>query len=78
MTTRYVVTHLNRQGMRTLADPQQGRYTYQTPEQAQARLDAILTNDSKKTLDQTFGFPLEVRPVECWPVHFDPKGVYFD
>ena len=25
-----------------------------------------------------YGLPLEVRPVKCYPGHFDPMGVYFD
>ena len=75
--TRYVVTHIGRDGMRTLADPQQGRYTHATAEDAQARIDA-LTQANGSRLAESFGLPLEVRACECWPGHFDPQQVYFD
>jgi len=77
--TRYVVTHVNKDGMRTLAHAQQGRCTYATPEEAQAWIDAARANTSNN-LQSVYPRPdtLEVRPCECWPVHFDPKGVWFD
>lgn len=75
---RYVVTHIGRHGMRTLAEPAQGRFTYETAERAQQLLDAIMQNNSQDRLKSLYGLPLEVRPCKCWPVHFDPMGVYFD
>lgn len=76
--TRYVVTHMGRNGMRTLASPAQGRFTYATREEAESMLKAMLSNNSEDTLRSVYGFPLEVRACECWPEHFDPKGIYFD
>lgn len=73
---RYVVTYVNPEGMRELWDAMQGRYTYSTREEAQARIDAVQKNNAPHILAK-FG-PLEVRPVECYPVHFDPKTRYFD
>ena len=70
--TRYVVTKLNRNGERTLFDPQQGRYTYATREEAETRANAFLHDC------HCDGMKLEVRACECWPVHFDPKEVWFD
>jgi len=71
---RYVLTHVNKDGMRTLVDPMQGRYTYATKDEAQKRLDAF-----KPQLESTLGYhDLEVRPVEVYPVHFDPKTCWFD
>lgn len=77
---RFVVTHIGRDGMRTLAMACQGRYTYDTPYPAHQWIKDATKNNSADTLRSVFGSPpsLEVRPVECWPVHFDPKGVYFD
>lgn len=74
---RYVVTHLA-DGVRTLAHACQGRYTYATPEEAQAWIDAAMKNNTEARLKQFYGLPLEVRPCKCWPGHFDPKGIYFD
>jgi hypothetical protein len=75
--TRYVVTHLNKDRERTLFDPQQGQYTFDTYEGAQRRIYALTTNND---LSRFVPFPdsLQVRPCECWPVHFDPKGIWFD
>ncbi len=75
---RYVVTHINKDGMRTLASAQQGRNTYATQEEAQKHLDAMLSNNSMDTLRSVYGFPLEVRECECYPNHFDPIGIWFD
>jgi hypothetical protein len=76
---RYVITHLDKKaGMRTLAEPMQGRFTYETAEQAQAQLDAIMAGNNKEKLESLFGLPLEVRPVPCWPGHFDPMVCWLD
>lgn len=77
---RYVVTFVNRDGMRALAHAAQGRCTYETPEEAQAWIDAARVNNSADTLTSVYGTPdtLDVRPVACWPGHFDPVGIYFD
>lgn len=76
--TRYVVTHLNKQGMRTLADPMQGRCTFETAEGAQSSLDARMAHNTPATIASVYGLPLEVRPVECYPGHFDPVTCWFD
>ena len=70
--TRYVVTKLNRDGERTLFDSAQGRYTYATREQAEARADGFRHDRHCANMK------LEARAVSCWPVHFDPKEVWFD
>lgn len=70
---RYVITH-NTQGTRTLAFPKQGRYTHETEEEAQRSLDLF-----RGGLERSLGYQnLEVRPVECWPGHFDPKTRWFE
>lgn len=75
---RYVVTHIGQYGIRTLAQPAQGRYTYATREEAQQVLNEIENNNDPYTLSMLFRLPLEVRPCECWPGNFDPKSIYFD
>lgn len=80
--TRYVATYIAKDGMRTLMQAMQGRNTYATPEQAQARIDAIYTNgnNSASMLASIWGEnpQCEVRPVECYPGHYDPITCYFD
>jgi 3-hydroxyisobutyrate dehydrogenase-like beta-hydroxyacid dehydrogenase len=80
--TRYVATYVNKDGMRTLMTAAQGQYTYATPEEAQAWLDAVFTTttNSPATLESVWGKNprCEVRPCDCWAGHFDPMGVYFD
>ena len=79
MPIRYVVTHIDKStGMRTLVNPMQGQYTFPTQEEAQQRLDAMMKNNPLDTLKGLFGLPLEVRPVDCYEGHFDPKTRYFD
>lgn len=77
--TRWVITHVDAQGQRTLADPAQGRYTYPDAHAARKVLDSLLQNtpvvDGK--LAGVLGLPLEVRPVECYAGHYDPKTVWF-
>jgi hypothetical protein len=76
--TRYVVTHIGRNGLRTLAHAAQGRHTFETAQAAQEWIDAALAVNSGDTLASLYGLPLEVRPCECYAGHFDPVGVYFD
>lgn len=76
--TRYVITHMNKAGMRTLASPMQGRCTYATEGEAQSALADMLANNSTERLQEVFGLPLEVRPVPCYPGHFDPQTCWFD
>lgn len=80
--TRYVATHINREGMRTLTCAQQGRHTFATQGECDAWLAAMIANNSRDTLAQIHGEQaigtFETRACECWPGHFDPKGRYFD
>lgn len=74
---RYVVTKVNADGQRTLFGSQQGRNTYATAEEAEQHLAAILKNNNAQDIER-YANQAEVRPVECWPVHFDPKTCWFD
>ena len=77
---RYVATYVNARGQRTLMNAAQGRYTCATPEDAQARIDAVTKNNSADTIRQLWGDDprFEVRPCPCWPNHFDPQTMWFD
>lgn len=76
--TRYVLTHLDKSGMRTLASAAQGRWTYETREEAEAMLAGLLAGNGADRIAELYGQPLEVRPCTCWAGHFDPVGIYFD
>lgn len=75
--TRWVITRIDRNGDRILAEPRQGRYTYATEEEAQATLDAMRANSSADTLRSVFGdvSRMAVRPCPCYPGHFDPQKI---
>lgn len=75
---RWVVTHIGKHGLRMLAHPCQGWYTYSTKEEAQAWIDAAMKNNNIETLERLYGFPLEVREVDCYSDHHDPVGIYWD
>lgn len=67
---RYVVTRLGKDGNREFFDPRQGRYTYETRAQAQARADAFL---GEPTNDPDLIRGLRADPCLCWAGHFDPR-----
>ena len=74
--TKYAITHINKDGMRTLTFANQGRNHYDTMTEAEL---ALLT--FKPGLERVIGAKgvasLEVRPVDCYD-HGDAKGVWFD
>jgi hypothetical protein len=80
--TRYVVTHVGGDGLRTLSHGAQGRNTYAEKCEAILALSAMLANNSRSTLESRYGKrgaeTFEVRACECWVAHFDPCAVYFD
>lgn len=79
--TRFAITKMGKDGLRTLACANQGRNHFDTEEQAEAMLYAILRNptNSLETLRHVYGdlSKMQVRPVECYE-HGDAVGVYFD
>lgn len=80
---RYVVTHVGEDGLRTLTFPAQGRNTFATRAEAEAAMRALLDverngNDIAGVYGAQAVGTFQVRPCECWPGHFDPKGIYFD
>ena len=75
--TRYVITGKNADGLRTLSEPRQRRYTYDTQEIAEQKLKDIKENTSAETIKMCMGEELEVRPVECF-VGGDPTTCWFN
>jgi hypothetical protein len=75
--TRFVITGKNADGLRTLSEPRQRRYTYDTHEQAQEKLNAIHEVNDADKVKMCMGTELEVRPVECY-VGGDPATCWFD
>jgi len=80
---RYVPTYIDpKTGLRTLAVACQGRYTWATPEGAYQWITHVTFGNSIDRIESIWGEgtakTFEVRLVECWPGHLDPKGIYFD
>lgn len=77
MKTLFAITHINKQGMRGLTEPNQGRFHFATFDEAQARLDALRDSLTEKILGAEMGATLEVRAVKCYD-HGDAIGVWFN
>lgn len=79
--TRYVVTHIGTNGERRMTAPaRQGRYTHATPEEAaQEMRDILNVKENNNDIPGVFGAQavgtFEVRPIKCWPGHFDPASL---
>ena len=74
---RWVITHVNGDGDRVLTEPKQGRYTYDTMEEAQRHLtDLSGPGGLPRVLTVSAVATLEVRSVRCWAHHHDPVGLY--
>lgn len=78
--TRYVATYVNKDGMRTLMQASQGRFTFATETEAAEWIAAVTKNNSADTIRQVWGEnpKFETRPCPCYPVHFDPQTVWFE
>ncbi len=77
---RFVVTYINRDGLRALAHAQQGRCTHETPEAAQEWINLATKVNTDEQLRPVYGdtTKLQVRAAACYPGHHDPVGCYFD
>jgi hypothetical protein len=75
---RYVPTYVNKDGIRTLMLPAQGRNTFETCEQAQQWIDSVIRNNSEVRSIWGGNPRFEVRPCPCWPRHFDPQTIWFE
>ncbi len=70
---RFVITNLSKCGsMYVLTFPGQGRYTYETRDEAERILKLFEPGLRQKILGARAD-TLTVREVACWPVHHDPK-----
>lgn len=60
--------------------PRQGRYTYESAEEAQAQIDLEIANTQPGWARHLWGEDpkFEVRLVECRPEDFSPKLVFVD
>lgn len=74
---RFVITGKNADGLRTLSEPRQRRYTYDTQDIAEQRLKDIHEANNSDTVAYCMGTELEVRPVECY-AGGDPATCWFD
>ena len=83
LNIRYVVTHINRLGLRQMSDPHQGRYTKATHGEAVDRLNELKRQEGDlSAIKQSFGDQaigtFESRPVKCYAGHNDPMTTIFD
>lgn len=72
----YAITHINKDGMRTLTFGNQGRNHFNTREGAQDSLELNKPQLRAKILGK-MADTLEVRPVDCYD-NRDAKGIFFD
>lgn len=76
---RYNVTHIQRDGLRVLLGPAQGRFMKDTREEAEESLRALLASNSSERLASLYGQQsigtFRVDSFECWD-HGDPKRIY--
>jgi len=75
VATRYAITHVGKDGLRTLTFANQGRNHYATRAEAEA-LIALFAPGLRSVLGAKTA-TLEVREVDCYD-HGDAKGIYFD
>lgn len=80
MNIRYVLSYIDREGLRKMVCPVQGRHTHETRKIAEEHLSALLNNNTEELLLDVYGpksvGTFAVSAVECWPGHNDPKGCY--
>lgn len=81
--TRYVVTHVGTKGVRCMTHAQQGRNTHETHGgAARAMVDLLNVEVNQNDIPGIYGEQaegtFEIRPVACYPGHFDPQTRYFD
>ncbi len=80
MNIRYVISHINKDGMRQMTAAIQGINTVGSKEEAQQRLAEFNANNTPENLTQIFGSQalgtFEVSAIECYEGHNDPKGCF--
>lgn len=80
MNKRYVISHINKDGMRRMTFSIQGINTVGSIEEAQQRLQEFLAGNTTENLIQIYGSQalgtFEVSAVDCYEGHNDPKGCF--
>jgi len=67
MKTGFVITAIRKDGVRHMAEPNQGEYyVYSSQEIAQSKIDQIKTVNSIETIEATMGKDLQVRETEIY------------
>lgn len=74
---KYTISALKKDGTRQRALNNNHLNNFDTREEAERLLAAILKENSWKDIEQTMGTDLRVDPVDCWD-NGDAKGIYFD
>jgi hypothetical protein len=78
--TRFLLSYVNRDGIRTIFGANQGRNFFDTEGAAQKHMRAVLLNNAADKLTSTFGplviESLRVTPAECYE-NGDAFGIYF-
>jgi hypothetical protein len=78
MNIRYVLSHINKDGMRVMTSAIQGRHTFGSTVEAEQHLQGFNANNTPENLTQIFGSQalgtFEVSAIECYEGHNDPKG----
>lgn len=64
---KFIITAIQKDGLRHMATDNNKYHTYDTRELAQKQLDAILTINPPELIIETMGRHLRVDPVECYP-----------
>jgi hypothetical protein len=80
MNIRYVLSHINKDGMRQMTAAIQGRHTFDSMVEAQEHLKGFITNNTPENITQVFGTQalgtFEASAIECFEGHNDPKGCF--
>lgn len=78
---KFVITHINRDGIRQLTGANQGHRFSDSKEYAEKMLEDLIESNSDKKVSEVFGSQavgtFEVREVECYQTG-DAKTIYFE
>ena len=80
MVIRYIISNIDKDDMRSMTYPCQGRNTRGSKQEAQKDLQDFLSANTEDQIVRIFGKQaagtFEVSAVECYDGHFDPVGVF--
>lgn len=82
MIIRYVISHMNKDGLRAMTYSHQGRNTKATKKEVETELSHFNKNNSENTLISVFGSQaletFEVSAIRCYDGHHDPMGCFIE